>query len=358
MEEDNRRIKASFQLFDILKCCSGTLKDNFDDVNAALRSVDVDKMRCLIINCLIALHLVQTAQSNKREDTYNENYKIVKNRVFNAAISMITGGDFNWDEAVVETILSRFPDEKEISGDRSWLPEHFTIALAVRNKISEDDIRIMLSFDPSVIHRLRRDAVSSENDIDGIVGIAGIHQSFMCDAIGRCALHLVAQYSVSLELLQDILQIDYNMTKMATCTEEVGGIKKVTPLGSLRRRPQFSTFDKMFLCLIEVNSTAKVISNGIIQCMLSCKKGLFHDLSPGSSGERSLIVIRNLLDANPAVTNYNHSCIFHAASLHLRGELFVSVLSLFHIKDSTGVKAVYKGFLPIHVAVRCGEGPS
>jgi hypothetical protein len=40
--------------------------------------------------------------------------------------------------------------------------------------------------------------------------------SVLCDQSGRYALHLVAQYSESLELLQDILQIDQKITKIVT----------------------------------------------------------------------------------------------------------------------------------------------
>jgi hypothetical protein len=69
MEEDDRRIKAALQLFNRLNCCSGTLKGNIDNLDTALRLVDLDKMRFLIINCLIAFYLVQKAQSIKREDS-------------------------------------------------------------------------------------------------------------------------------------------------------------------------------------------------------------------------------------------------------------------------------------------------
>jgi hypothetical protein len=45
-----------------------------------------------------------------------------------------------------------FPDENRISDEYSWFPsnyaQHFAIALGVRNKMSEDDVRIMLSVDP------------------------------------------------------------------------------------------------------------------------------------------------------------------------------------------------------------------
>jgi hypothetical protein len=165
----------------------------------------------------------------------------------------------------------------------------------VRNMISEHDIHIMLSIDPLAIHRLSREAVNGENNVDGIVAIAGNASRFrdpktpvLCDKSGRCTLHLVAQYSESLKLLEYVLQINHKMVKMAAKTE------KATPLGSHCRRPHFSTFDKMFLFLIRADSTVKVISDGIIQRMRLCRKGLSDDISPGSSDERSLTLIRKL----------------------------------------------------------------
>jgi hypothetical protein len=351
MEEYNRRIKTSLQLFDRLNCCSGKLKGIFDDVDAALRLVDVEKIRYLIINCLIALHLVQKEKSNTREDSDEENYEVVKSRVFNAAVSMITSHEFKRDEAFVETILSSFPDEKEKSVERSWLPEHFTIALAMRNKISEGDIRIMLSIDPSAVHTLRREAVRSESEISLMVGIAANTSRFrdletpvLCDEGGRCPLHLVAQYSVSFELLEDILQIDHKMTKLAT------GEEGPTPLGLLCSRPYSETLNRMFLYLIAVNCTVEVIYDGIIHCMRSHKECTSHDISPGLNGLKILTFITWLLQANRAVKKYNNSRIFHSACIHLRGELGISILSLMLRKDSTALKAINEENLPIHNA--------
>jgi hypothetical protein len=61
-DEDLRRLKASLQLFDKLNCCFSSLNENFDDVYVALALLEEDKMRCHIINCLIALTLMQQFQ--------------------------------------------------------------------------------------------------------------------------------------------------------------------------------------------------------------------------------------------------------------------------------------------------------
>jgi hypothetical protein len=66
----------------------------------------------------------------------------------------------------------------------------------------------------------------------------------------------------------------------------------------------------------------------------------------------SLILLRTLLDSNPAVIQYDEFYVIHTACTYLRGELGVSVLSLFLTKDSTGVKKAIRddGSPLIHLA--------
>jgi hypothetical protein len=54
MNDNNKRIKASFELFDRLKCCLKDLNVNFDN-DTALALMEEDKMRCLILNCIAGL---------------------------------------------------------------------------------------------------------------------------------------------------------------------------------------------------------------------------------------------------------------------------------------------------------------
>jgi hypothetical protein len=225
--QDNRRIKASYELFDRLECCTlDTIADLDDDI--ALAFIDEDKMRCHILNCMAGLHRLyiqkkkQTSEDNKHES--------VKRKVFNAAIKMIIDAESDGDQDVVNHILSIFPDEKTMTDERSWLPMHFAMALTVENRISEEDVHVLHAIDPLAMHRL------SEKDKDGMMtGFTPIHLLCMqkrpnmslvrylslrdpkafilCDKRNRCALHFVAQYSESLELLQTVLQIDHTMTK-------------------------------------------------------------------------------------------------------------------------------------------------
>jgi hypothetical protein len=390
MEEYFSRIKASLHIFDELNCCYSHLNGNVDDVNAALALVDLDKMRCHIINCLTALNLVememrkQVHSDNGAINSDNEKCEFVKSKVFNKAITMIVDDEFDSrdevvddefefesrNEVVVNTIFSNFP--RSISDERSWLHQHFAIAFSSSDKISEDDVRIILSEDPLAKHRLSKEQQDDKEGQDGDkvkaaltggtakhlpLSFDSLHDSDVCisfDDHGRCPLHLVAQYSESPVLLQDILQMQgflhmqMWMTKMTFQMEDTD--EEITPLGLLCRRVNFPSFDQMVLYLIEADTNVKVISNGITSC-LSSYEGTCHD-SPGKRGEEILILLRTLLDANSTVTEYDDSYIFHAACMHLRGEIGISVLSLFLSKDSKGVTAIRNGKLPIHWAAR------
>jgi hypothetical protein len=61
MAECKRQLKAAMALFGRLHCCSlhldgsDSLNGDIDDVDAALALVDEDKIRCHVINCLMAL---------------------------------------------------------------------------------------------------------------------------------------------------------------------------------------------------------------------------------------------------------------------------------------------------------------
>jgi hypothetical protein len=329
MDDNLRRLKASLWLFDKLECCHSNLNGDFDNVSTALALVDEDKMRCHIFNCLIALNLGHT-EKRKEYSADDDEYEMIKGKVFNSAISMILDDEFDSNEAVVKTILTGFPfpDESKTSYEKSWFPQHFAIALGVRSEISGDDIRVMLSVDPLPTQRL------SKGEGDAVI---------MYDESGRCALHLVTQYSESLELLEEVLQID----QMVSETEDM---IEITPLGLLCSRPHFSTFDAMILCLIEVDSSVEVIFDGMINHIRSYLKCLHQDILPGSRGAKSLILLGTLLDTNPSAAEYDDSNIFHEARVYLKGELCISILSVLLLKNGAGIKAFDYGNLPIHYA--------
>jgi hypothetical protein len=117
---------------------------------------------------------------------------------------------------------------------------------------------------------------------------------------------MVAQYCESLEVLQSVLQIDHSLTKRRV----VGPYDiKTTPLGLLCGRSEFPSFNKMLSCLIEVDSSVRVIYNGVIQCMRQYKGSSYEDIAPGSRGDSTLILVEKLLDANADVATYRNGGI-------------------------------------------------
>jgi ankyrin repeat protein len=356
-DNTDKRIKTSFQLFDRLKCCLADLNVGFDN-DTALALMEVDKMRCLILNCIAGLNIVENEKSKQNGSEINQN-ELMKRKVFAAAVSMMMSGEYdnNQDQ---NAIVSAFPDDSKMSDERSWLSMHYAATLTVEKKISEEDIIILQAANPLGMH------LFSEKDKKGHTPVHLLcmqkrpnlslvrkiclcdPQAFvLCDYTGNSALHMVAQYSESLEMLQSVLQIDHSLTKKRV----IGPSGLTAPLGFLCGRSDFSSFHKMLLCLIEVDSTVSVIYDGVTQCMRQYKGSSYEDISPGSRGESTLILLGKLIDANIDVANYDDCSIFHEACTYLRGELGIAVLSLFHRKNNEGTKSLDDlGYLPIHYA--------
>jgi ankyrin repeat protein len=366
-ENTDKRIKASFQLFDRLKCYLADLNVDFDN-DTALALMEVDKMRCLILNCIAGLNVVENERSKQNGSEINQS-ELVKRKAFAEAVAMMMSGECYKNQAQ-NAIVSAFPDDSKMNDERSWLSMHYAAALTVENKISEEDILILQAANPLDMH------LFSEKDKKGYTPIHLLcmqkrpkislvrkiclrdPQAFvLCDYTGKSALHYVAQYSESLEMLQIVLQIDHSLTQKRV----VGPYDDIetAPLGLLCGRSDFSSFRKMFLCLIEVDNTVKVIYDGVTQCIRQYKDFSYHDISPGSRFlhikifhlDIALILLGNLIDANPDVANYGDCSIFHCACMYLRREMGIDVLSLFLRKNKEGIKSFDdQGYLPIHYA--------
>jgi hypothetical protein len=303
----------------------------------------------------------------------------VKRKVFKATISIIINDEFGSDQIGIKTTLSTFPDTRRMLDERSWSPIHFAIALTSGADISENDVRILLSADPLAMRQISHYKASREEIEDEEFrmnrgpyrGCTPTHilcmqkqpkmslvkyccrrdpKAFtMCDEIGRSVLHLVTQYSESLELLQCILQMDSKMTNKFF--EREGGGQEITPLGLLCKRLHFTSFDKMLSCLIGVDSSVEVISNGMLGLPETYCPFLHEDNVSESRDKDSLILFRNLLDANPNITKYNNAKALHKACTSLKGNFGIAVLALILSNDSTIVQIVSEELsLPIHNA--------
>lgn len=102
--------------------------------------------------------------------------------------------------------------------------------------------------------------------------------------------------------------------------------------------------------MLKADSSIEIIFDGVVESLMTYEGCHDQDVLPGSRGEISLTLLRNLLDANSTVTKYDDSSILYTAYNFVRGELGFSVLSLFLTKNDAAVKVVYDGCLLILLA--------
>jgi hypothetical protein len=179
------------------------------DNDTALAFMEEDKMRCLILNCIAGLNIVENEKSKKNASATNK-HELVKRKLFAAAVSMMMNGECV-DNQGQNAIVSAFPDESKMTDERSWCPMHCAVALTVENKINEEDILTLQAANPLAMH------LFSEKDKKGHTPVHLLcmqkrpnlslvrkiclrdPQAFvLCDYTGKSALHKVVQYSESL----------------------------------------------------------------------------------------------------------------------------------------------------------------
>jgi hypothetical protein len=165
--------------------------------------MEEDKMRCLILNCIAGLRIVEVEKS-KKNGSETEERELVKRKVFAAAVSMMMSDESvnNQDQ---NAIVSAFPDNSKMTDERTWCPMHCAIALTVENKISEEDFLILQAANPLAMH------LFSEKNKRGYTSIHLLcmqkrpkislvrkiclcdPQAFvLCDHEGKSALHMAA----------------------------------------------------------------------------------------------------------------------------------------------------------------------
>jgi hypothetical protein len=118
--------------------------------------LDEEKMKCLIIDCTVALRRIQRKKEEKRKDKINsgrEQYTSANNRVFVAAVSMILDDNESLDtDPALANLLLPFPNKNKMTDGRSWLSLHFALALG-RDKVKDAVVRLLYSHGPLAIQQ-------------------------------------------------------------------------------------------------------------------------------------------------------------------------------------------------------------
>ena len=295
------RQRRCFELFVKLQCVKSGQEENMDiNESNAITKLDVERMKCHILDCVAALGVVQQElinpkiQLGQNEDEQTRlKTQMISNTVFSkiAMPLMLTtlvseGFEKAEHSPSVAVLLKAFPDESKLLHGRSWLQLHW--AATDPDSLSIADMKEMYASDPIALQRYHQEGTDKED-----MGFTPAHflcmqtvtnhnmslirhfsicnqQAFTMDAkygdrgepllCNYSALHAACQHGQPTEaLLKHLLQLDSSQIKKKS--DEKGGL---TPLGYLCKNSTGN--DHLIKCLLEVDSSAEVVGNGIVGC--------------------------------------------------------------------------------------------
>ena len=357
-----------------------------DEGNFDISLLDEDKMMSHMLDCYAALCAAQQYRVEmKQRSKLDVNTQQAKNKVFKTAMSLMSTGMIHdgsekpeFSSAfskMVTTALSPhhpdasvFPDDSKQTDGRGWMPLHWA-ALAFDTPegdlhgLTEDDVHLMYASDPLALqlyHKYNEEDVEGEdedeNNCTGIQRYTPVH--FLCmqpvttkrtsllrhfSICNRQALfipsvlHVTCQLGQpSEELLKFLLQLDSSQT--AKFYEVLYGDS--TPLGLLCLNNSYN--GRLITCLLDVDSTAGVVNDGLFSCISSRDHAnlleKFDLLSKYADWDAEESLINRLL--------YSVLCRTMPSSLS------IAVVQRFLTIRPIVVKEEFRGYLPVHHAAQ------
>ena len=349
-----------------------------NDANANdfdVKKLDVEKMKTLLLNCVAALGIVQQELDRQAQPLIVEEgdqpvvtkeTQAALNKVFKASLTTMAtamlhdGSELPKQSNSVDSLLRSFPvDYTQIDG-RNWLPLHYAVCAP---SVTEDDVKRIYAIDPMALqkhhlqgtgnllgftpaHLLCMQEMSNRN-VSLVRHFSLINQqAFIMSAsyAGRgdpllysySALHAACDLGQPTEeLLKHLLQLDSCQTKKMR--REQG----LTPLGLLCNNGNSN--DRSIACLLQVDSSAEVVWNGIVGCLQS------------SDDSHLLEKVEMLLKANSDAAKHrdsNGSNLLHFCR-YLSSALCIEVMKrILAIHTDAVREANADGWLPIHSAAR------
>ena len=377
---ETARKKRCFQQFLQLKCVKAGHEEflNADAVDIDINTLDVDKMKDHILDCLVALGIVQQELVSKEKSLVGQEGKetqaaLLSNKVFKASLSITATAmihdsvELSEIDNAVGRLLRAFPDNSKRTDGRSWLPLHWAVVTDEKS-LTETEMKLVYASDPMALQRCHSTNGSS------FVGYTPAHllcmkemtlrnmslirhfsiinqQAFTMSAsdsdrgdpllYAYSALHAACGYGQPTEeLLQHLLQLD--SSQIGKKSAENG----LTPLGYLCSNSSCS--DRLITCLFEVDSSTEVVGNGIDGCLES------------TDYPHMLERVEMLLKANSEAAKYRDSDnwnLLHLAFLQKKmpSQLCINIIQRILAIHKDAVREVCSGgWLPVHTAARYG----
>ena len=370
------RKRRCIRQFIKLKCVKSGHEELDDDAHDFyIMLLDVRKMKNHILDCVAALGIVQQelvsheqryireGEKSLAMETQEASNKVFKASLLTMATAMIHDGtEPSEQSASIDSLLRAFPDESKQSDGRSWLPLHWAV-VAGETSVAEEDVKTVYTSDPMALQRYHQNernihghtpahllcmqemtqrnmsliqyfSVCNQQAFTKIASYPDIGDSL---SYSYSALHSACDLGQpTVELLKHLLQLDSSQTKKM-CSED-----GLTPLGYLCKNSSCSA--RLIACLLEVDSSAEVVGNGIAGCLKSTDYSCL------------LERVEMLLKANPEAAKYHDSDndnLLHSAARQRKLPILlcIDIMQLIHAIHKDAVREVCsEGCLPIHCA--------
>lgn len=342
--------------------------------SSSITSHDVEQMQLHILECLNSLSVATVLLREENRGISSElgsiNHKqeklsTAKQNVFKCAISIIL--DENSPYKMQKDIIQNFSSGMYLNPNIGWCALHWAIACG--KAVTEEDVKLIYAADPLALITRHVEGCDDHNNFLGHTPISillmfkkpnvnlllyflkiypnafandvcGYRLKATVDLLERnylfFPLHLAAQYFESLVALKMLIQYNPSVSFKSTNT-----ISEQMPLSLLCKRKEFPEFWDMFNCLLEVNSSCKVVENAI-SCVIIAE------------GPNTLLLIQRLLEANPDAVNCLTEMLIHDICEHIKGDLCIKVLKIFiALKKDVISEAFGFSSFPIHLAASC-----
>ena len=405
---ETARRKRCFQQFIKMKCVKKgheELDVDADDFDITL--LDEEKMKSVLMDCVAALGVVRKMRIDQELPLtlkeggipLSKETEVVRNDAFAISLSLAATSLLHntarkpKQSASVDLLLRAFPrvsndddddgdDSDDDSHTRDWLPLHWA-ALAFSTRVENDDamaltetdVKVIYTSDPLALQQYHQEVNGDdEDDDDGNSNMGFTPAQLLCtremtnrsmsliqhfSICNQKAFTMSASYSsrgdVSLycysalhaacdlgqpteELLKHLLQLDSLQTKKMTSGSGF------TPLGY--HCASSSCSDRLITCLLEVDSSAEVVGDGIAGCLKS------------TDDSRMLERVDMLLKANPEAAKYrdgDNENLLHLAARQgqLPPQLCINIMQrILAIRKDAVRKVDSQEWLPVQNAAR------
>ena len=406
---ERARRKRCFQQFIKMKCVKkghDELDVDADDFDVTL--LDEEKMKCVLMDCVAALGVVCKMRIDQELPLtlkaggvpLPKETEVVRNDAFAVSLSLAATSLLHdaakkpEQSASVDLLLRAFPgvnsnddndddddsdddDDNNDSRTHDWLPLHWA-ALAFSTRVENDaamaltetDVKVIYTSDPLALQKYHQEGTGKDNmgftpaqllctremtnrsfyliqhfsicNSDAFTMSTSYSNRGDVSLYGYSALHAACDLrQPTEELLQHLLQLDSSQTRKK-CRE--GGW---TPLGYLCANSSCS--DRLITCLLEVDSSAEVVGNGIAGCLAS------------TDYPSVLKRVDMLLKANPEAAKYRgedglnllHLAAYYTSSRKLPFQLSIDIMQQILTIHKDAVREMDEdGWLPVHTAAR------